>query len=307
MRNFAFCRHLPVLCLFSLVLAGAACRPDTENTNSITNSNYSTVSNVNSNSNANSTATTITGDAIDVREPDSYKAKLTLKLESVSTQQTLSLPPLTADVAKSGTDSRVAINLPGGNTAIYLDKGDKHYLILPARKQYAELNSASTGVEWQRLMTPGQIVTQLKHTNAAQKIGDDQWQGRSATKYRIAGTAKTNTQQAGDVSADALIYIDKDTGLPLHTETLTFASGEKAQGVQGRVVTEMSDISTTVDPSAFELPHGYSKIPDEQVRQEVDKAENVLFQIAGKILSSMQNGPAPAPSASASVSPTVKP
>ena len=307
MRNFAFCRHLPVLCLFSLILAGAACRPDTANSNLGTNSNSSTISNINSNSNANSTATT--SNAIDVHEPDSYKAKLTLKLESVGTQQAISLPPLTADVAKNGTDSRVTINLPGGNTVIYLDKGDKHYVILPARKQYAELNSASTGVEWQRLMTPGQIVTQLKRTNAAQKIGDDQWQGRSATKYRIAGTAKTNTQQAGDVSADAMIYIDKDTGLPLHTETLTFASGEKAQGMQGRVVTEMSDISTTVDPTAFELPQGYSKIPDEQVRQEVDKAENTLFQIAGKILSSMQNGPAPAPSASvsASASPSVKP
>jgi hypothetical protein len=69
----------------------------------------------------------------------------------------------------------------------------------------------------------------------------------------------------------------------------------------------MSDISTTVDPTAFELPQGYSKIPDEQVRQEVDKAENVLFQIAGKILSSMQNSPTPTPSVSASVSPSVKP
>src|SRR6266403_4815522 len=99
MRNSAFSRHLPVLCLFSLILAGTACKPDTANTNSETNSNSSTVSNVNSTSNANSTASAAkTGDAIDVREPDSYKAKLTLKLESVGTQQTLSLPPVTADV-----------------------------------------------------------------------------------------------------------------------------------------------------------------------------------------------------------------
>jgi hypothetical protein len=260
---------------------------------------------LNSNTTVSTTTTTTTGSAIDTREPASYKAKLTLKLESVGGQQTVSLPPLTADVSKNGTDSRVAIALPGGNNVIYLDKGDKHYIVLPARKQYAELNPTSTGVEWQRLMTPGQIVDQLKRTNGVQKVGDDQWQGRPVTKYRVAGTAKTNTQQAGDVSADSYIYIDKETGLPLHTETLTQSSGDKAKGFQGRIVTEMSDVSTTVDPASFELPAGYSKIPDEQVRQEVNKGENIALQLLGQVLGSMQNNSAPAPAASptASISP----
>jgi hypothetical protein len=198
----------------------------------------------------------------------------------------------------------VAVALPGGNNVIYLDKGDKHYVVLPARKQYAELNPTSTGFEWQRLMTPGQIVDQLHRTNGVQKVGDDQWQGRPVTKYRVAGTARTNTQQAGDVSADSFIYIDKETGLPLHTETLTQSTGDKAKGFQGRLVTEMSDISTTVDPASFELPAGYSKIPDEQVRQEVNKAENIAIQLLGQVLSSMQPSSAPAPATTPVTSPT---
>jgi hypothetical protein len=307
MRITAFTRHTPAFLLLSIAITGAACQPAATNTNTTTvNTNTTPVSNLNSNSTA-STTTTTTGSAIDTREPESYKAKLTLKLESVGGQQTVSLPPLTADVAKNGTDSRVAVALPGGNNVIYLDKGDKHYVILPARKQYAELNPTSTGFEWQRLMTPGQIVGQLHRANGVQKVGDDQWQGRPVTKYRIAGTARTNTQQAGDVSADSFIYIDKETGLPLHTETLTQATGDKAKGFQGRLVTEMSDISTTVDPASFELPAGYSKIPDEQVRQDVNKGENIALQLIGQLVGSMQTNSAPAPAISPTASTSPNP
>jgi len=305
MRISAFFRHTPAFFLISIAIAGAACQPATSNTNTTTvNTNTTTVSNLNTNS---TVSTTTTGSAIDTREPTSYKAKLTLRLESVGGSQTVSLPPLTANVSKNGTDSRVDVALPGGNNVIYLDKGDKHYVILPARKQYAELNPTSTGFEWQRLMTPGQIVDQLHHTNGVQKVGDDQWQGRSVTKYRVAGTARTNTQQAGDVSADSNIYIDKETGLPLHTETLTQATGEKAKGLQGRVVTEMSDISTTVDPASFEIPAGYSRIPDEQVRQEVNKGENIAIQLVGQLLGSMQTSSAPVTSVSPAASPSASP
>jgi hypothetical protein len=306
MRISAFIRHTPAFFLLSIVMAGTACQPAATNTNVTTvNTNTTTASNLNTNSTVSTTTTT--SSAIDTREPASYKAKLTLKLESVGGQQTVSLPPLTADVSKNGTDSRVAISLPGGNNVIYLDKGDKHYIILPARKQYAELNPTSTGFEWQRLMTPGQIVDQLKRTNGVQKVGDDQWQGRTVTKYRVAGTTKTNTQQAGDVSADSNIYIDKETGLPLHTETLTQSTGDKAKGFQGRIVTEMSDVSTTVDPASFDIPAGYSKIPDEQVRQEVNKGENIALQLLGQVLGSMQNNGAPAPAASPTASTSPNP
>ena len=72
--------------------------------------------------------------------------------------------------------------------------------------------------------------------------------GRTALKYRYARTAQTQTT-AGEVKTESFIYVDKDTGLPLRAELFSEASGN-VQGVKGaKVVAEMRDISTNVDPT----------------------------------------------------------
>jgi hypothetical protein len=301
MRITAFTGLTPA-CLLALALSGAGCQTTTDTVNTNT-----TTTNTSINSNTSTTTTTST-DTIDVREPDTYTAKLTVKIEGTG-GTTIPIPPLQANVGKNGADSRVAVDLPGGTQAIYLDKGDKHYVILPAKKQYAELNPTSTGLDWQRLMTPGQVVQQLKKTTGVQKVGDDQFNGRSVTKYRLAGVAKTGQGAAGDVAADSFVYVDKDTGLPLHSETFTQTSGgDKAQSIQFKTVTEMSDISTTANAADFELPAGFSKIPDEQVRAQVDKVEAALIKILPQLLGLGQGtGTASVPSASPGASPMTSP
>jgi hypothetical protein len=309
MRISAFNGRMPAVFVLSLALAGTACQTTTTTDTANINSNTSTTSTV-SNFNAgtsSTTTTTTTGDIIDTREPDRYRANLSLKFESVG-QQAMTLPPLTAEVSKNGTDRRIAVKLPGGSDFIYLDKADKRYVLLPAKKQYAELNPTSTGFEWQRLMTPGEIVAQLKRTSGVQKVGDDVWNGRPVTKYRIAGTAKTNTAAAGDVSADAFVYVDKETGLPLHTETLTQSSGDKAKGAEGKVITELTDITTNVDPTNFEIPPGYAKIDDAQVRQQVDKVMAAVIQIASQLIGSAQasSTPTASPTSTPTATPTTR-
>src|SRR6266496_3239613 len=119
MRNIAASSYLPTLLLSALTLAGSSCVPADSNSNTSTNVNSTSSSGTNSNSNS-ALSSNSSSEAIDVREPDAYKAKLSLSLESVGSQQTLSLPTVSAEVSKSGTDNRLAINLPGGNTVIYL-------------------------------------------------------------------------------------------------------------------------------------------------------------------------------------------
>src|SRR6266850_5703387 len=178
--------------LLTLSIASGACQQSTNIQSNTANVNASPSASVSASPSPES------GSVIDSREPDKYQAKLSLTAQTTGSGQNISVPPLTANVARSGADRRVSFVVPGGDEVIYLDRADKRYIILPKRKQYAELTQASTGFEVPRVMTPAQIVDQLKSMKGYERVGEEAVNGRTAIKYRYAGTAKTGTQ-AGDV------------------------------------------------------------------------------------------------------------
>ena len=226
-----------------------------------------------------------------------------LSAETEGGQKTLGIPTLSAEVARNGVDRRVAFKLPDGSDLIYLEKGDLHIVIAPGRKQYAELTPEATGFQLQKLMTPGQLVARLEKLKGVERVGEERLNGRTAEKYRYANSTNTNTQ-AGTVSTEAFIYVDKETGLPLRSELFTEASGN-VQGVKGaRIVAEMRDITTNIDTSWFEVPAGFSKVPPEQVKQQI----NALTNMAGALLRSlMASGGQPSPTATVSPAVTSSP
>lgn len=147
-------RLILLLVISLLGLAGSACqRADTNsNTNLTANANTSPTS-----ANANiSPEATLT---IAAREPEKYRAVLVFSAETEGGQKTIGIPSLSAEVAHNGADRRVSFKLPDGSDLIYLEQGDKHIVIAPGRKQYAELTPEATGFQLQKLMTPGQLVS----------------------------------------------------------------------------------------------------------------------------------------------------
>lgn len=270
-----------VLCCLSItaVIAIGACqRTDTSNTN--INTNLSANANMSPAANANVSPGEIT--SIATREPEQYRATLVLSAETEGGEKTVGIPTLSAEIARSGADRRVAFKLPDGSDLIYLEKGGQHVVLLPARKQYAELTPESTGMQFQKLMTPGQLVGKLENLKGLERVGEQTINGRTAEKYRYTHTADTKTS-AGEVNTEAYIFVDKDTGLPLRSELFAEASGN-VQGVKGaKIVAEMRDITTTIDNTWFEIPAGYSKVPPQQVRQQI----NALAQMAGAVLRSV--------------------
>jgi hypothetical protein len=296
MLNRAFNRagRLFVVPLLVFAFLTSACQqgPATNTTTNTSNTN-SNANTANTNTNANTPP--ITGTTIDTREPDKYSATITLKLASEGEGQTTSLPPLAADFIKNGADSRVSFKVPGGEQVVFLDAGGKRYVIAQNRKQYAELTPESTGFDVPKPMTPGQIISSIKGMTGCERQGEEQWSGRMATKYRCGSKTSTGTQ-AGDVTSETFVYIDKDTGLPLHSESIVSASGN-VQGVKGlKVVTEMSNISTNVDASQFAEPQGMSKVSPEQVKQQVDlvlKAASAILQSIMQSSSTPQSTSAP--------------
>jgi len=280
--------------VFTLLLGASACQTAT-NTN--TNTNTANINATPANTNAN-----VAGDAgmtINAREPDQYRATLVFTAQTEGGEKTIGIPTLSAEVARNGDDRRVSFKLPDGSDLIYIDHDNKHYVIAPGRKQYAELTPEATGVQIQKLMTPGQIVEWIEKRKGIERVGDEEVNGRKADKYRYATTTNTNTQ-AGQVSTQAFVYVDKETGLPLRSELVAETSGD-VKGVKGaRFLAELRDISTTVDPSMFEVPAGLNKVTPEQVRQQIDALTSTASAVVKALLSNMQTS---APAAAASPSP----
>lgn len=263
-----------------------------------TNSNINTNINTNANTSittSNANVTTAPPSTIAAREPDAYRATLVFTAETEGGDKTIGIPTLSADVARNGQDRRISFKLPDGSDLIYLDHAGAHYAISPGRKQYAELTPAATGFQLHKLMTPGQLVAYLDKLQGIQPAGEETVNGRTAVKYRYDRTSQTQTS-AGEVKTESFVYVDKDTGLPLRAELYSEASGN-VQGVKGaKIVAEMRNISTTVDPTLFEVPTGYTKVSEQQVRAQVDAITNTIAAVLRTLLSNMNTAsPPPSP------------
>ncbi|MCU1264307.1 MAG: hypothetical protein JWM21_625 [Acidobacteria bacterium] len=294
----------PVTLIYFIIGLGlvawfSGCGTPATNTNanvSIANTN-STPANVNA-------AAPATLSGISAREPDKYRATLVLSAETEGGDKAIGIPTLSAAIARNGEARRVAFKLPDGSDLIYIDSGDHHYVVLPGRKQYAELTQEAVGFQIHKLMTPGQIVSHLEQLKGVERVGEEQFNGRTAIKYSYNSSVKTDTQ-AGDVKNQGFVYVDKDTGLPLrselHAEAASAVKGVKA----AKIVAEMKDINTDVDAAMFEVPPGLSKIPPEQIRGQIDAITNTATTLIKALLANMNTAPAPASSpATATASPS---
>jgi len=283
-----------------LILAG--CQPAGNANIASINSNANSSNSLYNSANANSATSSA---PVDTKEPEQYQATVKLQLMALGDTQNMTVPPIAANVARNANDRAMEFTLPTGEKVIYLDKGDNmHYLILPNRKQYAELTPEAVGFDIRRMMMPDQIVAQIKTIRGVQPAGEETVNGRQALKYTYSGTANTQTQ-AGKVDTQSYLLVDKETGLPLHSETLSQSeSGSNVQGYRGiKLVTEMSDIKMTPDQDLFSVPTGYAKIDPEQVRATANAIFSAVSAIVGQALKQGQ----PNAAMSVSPSPTVSP
>ncbi len=291
---------LPTAAAASFISAGCGAQPGTTNVNLTTsNSNLSNsmanTSNINAvNSNTNSMTTSV----VESREPEQYQATVKLILEAIGDTQKTAVPPLGAIVARNGADRAMEFTLPNNEKVIYIEKAGVNYVVLPNRKQYAELTKESVGFEVRRLLMPEQIVNQIKGLQGVRLVGEETSNGRTVTKYAYSGSANTQTQ-AGNVGTESTLFVDKETGLPLRSETVSQSnSGGNVQGYKGmRIVTEMSDIKTAPDSQIFNVPTDFQKIDSEQVKAQVGLIFNMAAAVIGQVMQ-QQGRPVASPTAS---------
>ncbi len=288
--------------LFSLIVVEtlfmAACGTMGPINSNVANTNANT-SNMRANANANVNANTNTNSAVTVTEaaePNEYQATVNVRLEALGSQQKMTMPALSAKVARSGSNRWMEFAMPAGGRVVYLDKAGTNYLILPDRNQYAEMNQESLGFEVRRLLMPDQIVDRVRTVQGVERVGEEKYNGRDAIKYRYGAVANTQSQ-AGQVQTESFLLVDKATGLPLRSETVSQSqSGANVQGYSGvRIVTEISDVQTDPPDSLFTEPTNLQKVESEQIRAQV----NMIFNAMGAILAQMINRMQPAASPTA--------
>lgn len=287
-------RNLLALILPIAAVFGSGCPASTNSNVTVANTNVNVATNGNTISVGNTVSTTVTSDStavIESKEPEQYQATVTLKFETTGDQKA-STPPLKAEVARIGADRRMEFAMPNGEKFIYLERGGKQFFVAPQRKQYAELTKEAVGFEMRSLMMPETIVKQLNNLKGIERVGEEKIDGRDAIKYRIAATTDTKSQ-AGKVETESFIIVDKETGLPLRSFTNSQAQGN-AQGVKGvNLVTEMSNIKTTADPTLFAEPTDFAKVPPEQIRQQVDLLFSAALALVGQVMKNAQTASSP--------------
>ena len=280
--------------LASFVMAGCGAQTTTVTTTNTGNSNSAnTARNSNIVANANSASSS---SVVEAKEPEQYQATVRVKFEAVGNQQSSAMPTLAANVARSGNDRRMEFTMPAGGRVVFLDKAGTNYLILPDKKQYAELTKEAVGFEVRRMLMPEQIVQHAKGIPGVKFVGEEQLNGRTVLKYEYGSV--TNTQsQAGQVATQSYLLVDKETGLPLRSETLAESqSGGSVQGFTGlRLLTEISDIKSTPDAGIFDAPTGMEKIEASQVRAQVDMVFSALASFAAQMMKQSQPQPAASP------------
>ena len=303
MYNFTKAGSLAYLAIFCISLFVLGCDPNATptNTGNSTNIPNSNAENVNT-ENTNMTSPDNSGEMssnIETSEPEKYQGTINLNFEAMGEGTKMTLPKLAAMVARDGDNKRMEFSLPNSQKVIYLEQGGKNFVVLPDRKQYAELNAQSTGFQVRSLMTPEQIVSRAKSVKGLEKVGEEKYNGRDAVKYEYKGKTETNST-AGEVDTDSVVYVDKETNLPLRTVTSSMSEGN-VKGYKGlRLITEMSDIKTDVSEDMFEIPEGFQKVEEEQIRNQI----NLIFSAVGAFLQQAMQSANSAPSNQASNSNT---
>lgn len=172
-------------------------------------------------------------------------------------------------VARDGEKRRMDVELFRGMKVSYLQLPSGVYILLPAKKIYAEFKPGGETLLPKNSpsdFSPDKLLNQSAGSARYEELGKETINGRAATKYRITTTGQTGEAKTG--TTESLIWIDDSLGIPVKSETT--ASGGPYNGATYSM--EWRDIKQEVDPSVFELPTDYQKVDYKEISRQLTDA-----------------------------------
>ena len=231
------------------------------------------------NANANSAAgnTTVADETsttppFSTKEPERYQATMVITSSLGEQSNIPGMSQLTAKevlVARDGEKRRVDMELLPGTKVAYLQTAAGRYMLVPARKIYAEFKPGGEGGDSEPSkipssdFSPDALLNQSVGGARYEKLGAENVNGRATVKYRVTMTGKTG--EAKSVTTESLIWIDDAMGMPIKSET-TMSGGGSANS---KYSMELRDIKQDVDQSVFELPTDYTKVDYKDIQRQI--------------------------------------
>lgn len=192
------------------------------------------------------------------KEPASYQAvRITTTTESANPASSpLETRTVRVFIAREGYRRREEYEDGAGEKIVYLENSQGRFVLIPSHKVYADLNAAealTSSVEFPpdaAEISADRLLHETRSEARYQKLGIENVEGRTATKYKITKADAGN----GTGSSETLIWIDESLGMPIRSES-TFAGARYS-----KVLMELKNLSLNVDDQLFELALDFKKI-----------------------------------------------
>ncbi len=210
---------------------------------------------------------TLTKPPYSTREPERYQAIRLMTIGASSSNSATSAPAQTSKVliARDGAKRREEYISPDSEHIIYLETPAGRFVLLPARKLYADLASQQEAgvidpVAESAVVSTDELLNEAHEAVKYQTLGSEVVGGRTTTKYRVT-TAKASSE--ANVRRETLIWVDEALGMPVRSETTS--------GVEGsaKTIMELKDVRLEVDLHLFEIPEDYKKVAASLVHQRI--------------------------------------
>ena len=150
------------------------------------------------------------------KEPERYQATMVITGSLGEQANIPGMSGLTTKemlIARDGAKRRVDTELFPGMKVSYLQIDSGTYLLVPARKIYAEFKqggeggSADSSKNLPSDFSPEKLLNQSAGGARYEKLGVEDLGGRATTKYRVTVSGKTG--EAKSVTTESLIWIDE--------------------------------------------------------------------------------------------------
>lgn len=252
-------KRLVTLLLLTLILTNASCKRSDE----AGNKNAANTGTGSENGATSSTPPFAT------KEPERYQAvRVTTGAGEAASSEEGERVRITRDGARRREDYESA----AGEKISYLQLPEGVYVLLPAKKVYAELRgergglSSEGGQSLPPEFSPDRLLNETRPESLYEKLGTEDLNGRATMKYRVMVRGKTGAGRL--VSTESLVWVDEVLGMPVRTETVS--TGGQASGA--RITTELRDIKETVEAGLLELPADYRKVEAREIFTAINGA-----------------------------------
>jgi hypothetical protein len=259
-------KTLAQLFLLTVLLATASCkRSDVAGNQNAASGNAS-----------NANGATSSTPPFATKEPERYQAVRVITTSGGIEATTQPAPSSQTFIARDGDRRREDYEGVAGEKISYLQLPEGVYVLLPAKKLYAELTpggeAEAAGNERAENVppdfSPDKLLNAARPESVYERIGAESVNGRATVKYRV--TVRGAVGASREVTTESIVWVDESLGMPVKSETTS--TGGAASGA--RITMELRDIKETVDAGLFELPPDYRKVTSRELFTQVDRADS---------------------------------